>query len=326
MITNADSIKINSNKKVINYNKRLNYYRNNYQYYLILLLPLSFYIIFKYIPMYGLLIAFKDYNFMLGVFKSPWVGLDVFKEIFRDASFWNALINTIKLNVLILIIGFPIPIIFALFLNEISNNTYKRTVQSISYLPHFISWTIAYGIVLLFTVKGTGLVNNLLKIMGFNEINFLYDRGWWTLIYFISFIWKEMGWAAIIYLSALTSINPELYESAAMDGAGRFRCMWSITLPCIKDTIVIMFLLNIGKMMTIGFDQPYMLSNVMVSDISTVLSTYIYDMGLVRARFSFTTAVGMFQAVINFSLLLLADWLAKALGSEGLFGSRKNEK
>jgi putative aldouronate transport system permease protein len=300
--------------------RRAIYFRNNYQYYLILLPPLLFYLIFKYLPMYGLLISFQDYNFMLGVFHSPWVGLDVFKEVFRDSTFWNAFLNTIWLNLLLLLIGFPIPIIFTLFLNEIAGKGFKRTIQSISYLPHFISWVIIYGIILAFVSPQTGLINLLLKSLGMQEINFLFHKGWWVFIYVFSFIWKEMGWSAIIYLAALTAVDPQLYEAAVIDGAGRFKCMWHITLPGIKSTIIIMLLLNIGKMMTISFDQPFNLENVMVKDVSTVLSTYIYDMGLIRARFSFTAAVGLFQSVINFGLLLGADRIAKLLGEEGLFG------
>jgi putative aldouronate transport system permease protein len=300
--------------------KLKSYWRNNYQYYLILLPPLLFYLIFKYIPMYGLLIAFKDYNFITGVWQSPWVGLDVFKEVFHDHSFWVAFFNTIRLNFLTLIAGFPIPIILALFLNEINHSGLKRLVQSISYLPHFISWVIIYGLILAFLTPQTGMVNVLLKQLGFKEINFLFHKGWWVCVYLFSFIWKEVGWSAIIYLAALTAIDPQLYEAAALDGAGRLKCMWHVTLPGIKGTIIIMLLLNIGKMVSIGFDQPYNLQNVMVNDVSSVLSTYIYDMGLIRARFSFSAAVGLFQSLINFSLLLGADRFAKLLGEEGFFG------
>lgn len=304
-------------------NRLKSYWRNNYQYYLMLLPPMLFYIIFKYIPMYGVLIAFKDYNFMLGVFKSPWVGLEVFKEVFRDNTFWNALWNTLRLNLLQLLVGFPVPIIFALFLNEIDNKVYKRVVQSISYLPHFISWTIMYGFVLIFLTKDTGLFNILFKSIGLPQINFLMEKSWWLVTYILSGIWKELGWSAIIYLSALTAIDPQLYEAAAIDGAGKFKCMWHITLPGIKNTIIILLILNIGKMLAIGFDQPYMYGNPMVSEISTVISTYVYEMGLVRARFSFTTAVGLFQSVINLILLLGVDKFAKMLGEEGLFGGGK---
>ncbi len=296
------------------------YLRRNYQYYLMLLPALAFYCIFKYVPMYGVLIAFKDYNFMAGVMKSPWVGWDVFREVFRDQTFWTTLRNTIRLNLLSLIVGFPAPVIFALFLNEMAGKTYKRIIQSISYLPHFISWVIVYGLLLAFLYRETGLVNVLLKRLGFQEINFLAAKGWWYAVYVGSGIWKELGWSAIIYLSAMTAIDPQLYEAASIDGAGRFKLMWHITLPGIKNTFIVMLLLSIGRMMSIGFDQPYMLGNPMVSEISTVISTYVYEMGLVRARFSYTAAVGLFQSVVNLALLLGADRFARLLGEEGLFG------
>ena len=323
MDSNSKYLQPNWDAETERFSRTKSYWRNNYQYYLMLLPPMLFYIIFKYIPMYGVLIAFKDYNFMSGVFKSPWVGLDVFKEVFRDKTFWNAFWNTLRLNLLQLIVGFPIPIIFALFLNEIENKVYKKVVQSISYLPHFISWTIMYGFVLIFVTKDTGLFNVLLKSIGLPQINFLMEKGWWLATYIFSGIWKEVGWSAIIYLSALSAIDPELYEAAAIDGAGKFKCMWHITLPGIKNTIIVLLILNIGKMLAIGFDQPYMYGNAMVSEVSTVLSTYVYEMGLVRARFSFTAAVGLFQSVINLILLLGVDKFAKMLGEDGLFGGVK---
>jgi len=299
------------------------YLIDNYEFYLMLLPAVIFYVLFKYVPMYGVLIAFKDYNFMVGVMKSPWVGMEVFSEVVKDKTFWNALINTLRLNILALVIGFPAPIIFALFLNEMQSSGFKKVVQSISYLPHFLSWVIIYGLILTFVSKETGLINILLKSVGINEVNFLQENGWWLFIYIFSSVWKELGWSAIIYLSALSSIDPSLYEAASIDGAGRFNNMWHVTLPGIKGTIIIILILNIGKVMTIGFDQPYMLGNPKVTEISTVLSTYVYDMGLVRSRFSFTTAVGLFQSLVNFILLIGADWLAKAMGEEGIFGGAR---
>ncbi len=173
---------------------------------------------------------------------------------------------------------------------------------------------------LAFTTKDTGLANVMLKSLGLEQINFLTVKGWWLFIYIFSSVWKDMGWAAIIYLSALSSIDTALYEAAAVDGAGRFKSMWHVTLPGIKSTIVIILILNIGKIMSIGFEQPYLLGNPLVNDISSVISTYVYEMGLVKARYSFTTAVGLFQSLVNFMLLLSADYLAKLLGEEGIFG------
>lgn len=287
--------------------------------YLMLVPGLLFYIVFKYVPLYGILMAFQDYNFMVGVFKSPWVGLDVFREVFRDSGFWQSLSNTLRLNLLALIVSFPIPIVFALLLNEIPKDRFKRTVQSISYLPHFISWVILYGLLLSFTARETGLFNVVLRKLGMNEIGFLSERGWWTAVYLGSGIWKETGWAAIIYLAALSAIDPTLYEAAEVDGANRFHKILHVTLPGIKGTVVVILIMNVGRIMTIGFEQPYLLGNALVADVSTVLSTFIYDRGLLRAQYSFTTAVGLIQSFVNFALLLGADRLARLLSGSGIF-------
>jgi putative aldouronate transport system permease protein len=289
-----------------------------------MLLPgLLFYFIFKYVPIYGIVLAFKDYKFNLGILGSPWIGFDVFKDVFRAKLFWRALGNTIWLNLLSLIVGFPLPVIFALILNELKHNGFKRVVQSISYLPHFISWVILYGIILALTAKNTGIFNVLLRMAGREEISFLTSRGWWLNIFITSSIWKETGWQAILYMSALTAIDPGLYEAAAIDGAGRWKSMIHITLPGIRSTIVILLVLNVGRIMTIGFEKPYLLSNASVSDIGSVLSTYVYTLGIQNAQYSFTTAVGLFQSVVNFGLLVGADRAAKLLGEEGLFGGKK---
>jgi len=306
------------------YLRKNSYFKKNYGLYLMLIPSMAFYIIFKYVPMYGILIAFQKYNIFEGVFRSPWVGLDVFKEILTQKTFWEILINTLRLNILSLVAGFPAPILLALLLNEISATKFKRIVQSISYLPHFISWVIVYGMLLAFLSKDTGLFNVALTHMGMQQVDFLTNQGWWLASYVISGIWKEVGWATILYISAMSSIDPSLYEAASMDGAGRFRCMWNITLPGIKSTIVIILILNIGKLMSIGFEQPYLMGNSMVNNVSNVLSTYIYDTGILKSQFSFTAAVGLFQSVINFALLMIADFLSIKLVGEGLFGGKRN--
>jgi len=307
--------------------RTFNYWRENYDLYLMLLPALAFYFIFRYVPIYGIVLAFKDYKFNLGILGSPWAGLAVFKDVFRSKLFWQAFNNTIWLNMLSLLLGFPLPVIFALVLNEIRITGFKRVVQSISYLPHFISWVILYGIILALTAKNTGIFNSLLVLMGKEQVNFLTSRFWWLFIYVGSSIWKETGWQAILYMSALTAIDPGLYEAAAIDGAGRWKSLVHITLPGIRSTIVILLILNIGRILTIGFEKPYLLSNASVSDIGSVLSTYVFTLGIQRAQYSFTTAVGLFQSVINFSLLIAADRIAKTLGEDGLFAGRaKNAK
>lgn len=299
--------------------KKRTYLRNNYEYYLMLLPAAALYIIFRYVPINGLLMAFENYNFMVGVFKSHWVWFSVFADAFRQSTFWQAFFNTIWLNLLSLLIQFPIPIIFTLLLNEVVGRKFKRTVQTISYMPHFISWVIIYGVVLAFVNSDTGLINLLLKSIGVKSVEFLTVKGWWVFIYVFTGVWKETGWSAIIYLAALGSINPELYEAAEIDGANRLGKMWHVTLPGIKGTIVILLLLSIGGMISIGFEQPWLFGNALVSDISSVLSTYIYTRGITQAQFSYATAVGLFQQVVNFILLLLANYSAKLLGEEGLF-------
>jgi len=301
---------------------RKSYWKNNYDLYLMLLPAILFYIIFKYVPIYGITMAFKDYKFNLGIMGSPWAGFTVFKEVFASQMFWRAFRNTIYLNMFTLIIGFPVPIIFALLLNEVKFSRFKRITQSISYLPHFISWVIFYGILLALTSKNTGVFNVLLQNAGKEQISFLTSKGWWLIVYVVSSIWKETGWQAILFLNALTSIDPGLYEAAAIDGASRWKSLIHITLPGIKSTIVILLILNIGKIMTIGFEKPYLMSNSSVSDIGSVLSTYVYELGIKNAQYSMTTAVGLFQSIINFMLLLGADWVAKKLGEEGLFGGK----
>jgi putative aldouronate transport system permease protein len=296
------------------------YLANYYEYYLMLIPAIAFYFIFKYFPMYGILMAFKDYNFMIGVFKSPWVGFSVFKEVFREAAFWQALFNTLWLNVLCLAVQFPFPIIFALLLNELINKRFKKIVQTISYMPHFVSWIIVYGLMLALVDKGSGLINVFISKMGIESIDFLIHKGWWLFLFVFAGTWKEMGWSAIIYLAALSSIDSALYEAAEIDGANRFKKIWHVTIPGIKGTIIILLILNIGSLVNIGFEQPYLFGNAMVSDISSVLSTFIYDRGIVRAQFSYTTAVGLFQQVVNFILLLMANRTIKLLGEEGLFG------
>lgn len=301
----------------------LSYFLHNYDLYLMLIPAMIFYVLFKYIPMYGVLIAFEKYNLFEGVFKSQWVGLSVFKDVMSQKTFWHILMNTLRLNLISLIVGFPAPIILALLLNEIVNEKFKKIVQSISYLPHFISWVIVYGMLVAFVSPDTGLFNIVLKHFGLNQVNFLLQKNTWLATYVLSGVWKDIGWGTILYISALTSIDTSLYEAASIDGCGRFKSMLHVTLPGIKSTIVILLIMGIGKIANIGFEQPYLMGNAMVSDISSVLSTYIYDNGLVKAQFSFTTAVGLFQSVVNFILLMSADFIARAMGEDGLFGGKK---
>lgn len=278
----------------------------------IMLIPvIAYYVLFKYWPMGGLVIAFKNYNFADGILNSPWVGLKNFHILFSSSNTLQILWNTFWLSFLSLVFGFPMPIFLAILLNEVRKSWFKRWVQTIVYLPHFFSWVIVSGIVLSLFATDYGSINKVLGLFGIEPINFLYESNSWLAIFVGSGIWKEMGFSTIIYLAALTTIDPSLYESAAMDGAAKWRQMWHVTIPGIRHTIILLLILAMGKIMEVGFDQVYNLQNAGVSDVSEVISTYIYKIGLGNAQFSLTTAMGFFESIISCSLVLIANRIAK---------------
>ena len=291
----------------------------NYKWIYLMLLPVMvYYIIFKYIPMYGITIAFKDYNVFKGVLESPWCGLEVFQKILGNKNFWEAIKNTLLLNVLTLLVSFPLTIIVSLVLNEVMSAKFKKVTQSILYLPHFISWVVVAGIATnLFSMQG-GTVNHILNTLGIDSVPFLSDNAWWVFTYVICNVWKEIGWGTIIYLAALTGVDESLYEAAYLDGATKFQRLIYITLPSIKSVIVTMLILQISKMMTIGLDAPLLLGNKKVMGVSEVISTYTYRLGIERAKYSDSTAIGLFQSVINIIILFAADKFAKAIGEDGI--------
>lgn len=286
--------------------------------YVMLLPVLLYYIIFKYVPMYGITMAFKDYNVFKGVFESPWCGFDVFQKIFDNKNFWLVVRNTLSLNLLTLAVSFPLTIVVSLMLNEIMSAKFKKVTQSILYLPHFVSWVVVAGIATnLFSQQG-GTVNHILNMLGASSIPFLSDEGWWIFTYVICNVWKEIGWGTIIYLAALTGVDESLYEAAYLDGATKFQRLIYITLPSIKSVIVTMLILQISKMMTIGLDAPLLLDNNKVINVAEVISTYTYRLGIESAKYSESTAIGLFQSVINIIILFAADKFAKAIGEEGI--------
>lgn len=291
----------------------------NYKWIYLMLLPvMAYYVIFKYVPMYGITIAFKDYNVFQGILESPWCGLEVFQKILGNKNFWEAIKNTLLLNVLMLLVSFPLTIIVSLMLNEVMSAKFKKVTQSILYLPHFISWVVVAGIATnLFSMQG-GTVNHILNTMGIDSIPFLSDNAWWIFTYVICNVWKEIGWGTIIYLAALTGVDESLYEAAYLDGATKFQRLIYITLPSIKSVIVTMLILQISKMMTIGLDAPLLLGNKKVMGVSEVISTYTYRLGIERAKYSDSTAIGLFQSVINIIILFAADKFAKAIGEDGI--------
>lgn len=286
--------------------------------YLLLLLPILYIIVFRYAPIYGVVMAFQDYNIFAGISGSEWVGLDVFKFIFSQDSFYRALKNTLALNLMDLVAGFPAPIILALLLNELRYARFKKITQTVLYLPHFLSWVIIGGMVYLMFSTG-GIVNTFLDNLGFAKIEFLSQKISWLGMYIGVGVWQNVGWGTILYLAAMTGINKELYEASDMDGCSRLRKVWHITLPGIKPTINILLILQIGRMISIGFDRPFVMGNSLVNEYSDVISTYVYRIGIGSGDFSQATAVGLFQSIVGLVLLIAANFVANKLGEQGIW-------
>ena len=284
-----------------------------------LLLPILYFLVFKYVPMTNIVIAFKDYNIFRGVWDSPWVGWKWFEQTFQSRDFYSALRNTLVLNVLDLVMGFPAPIILAILLNELPFQSYKKLTQTVIYLPHFLSWIIIAGMANQLFAPSGGLVNIMLGNMGIGPIDFLMNKGLWISTYVGLGVWKEMGWGTIIYLAAITGINPELYEAAEVDGASRWRKIWHVTLPGIRPTIVVLLIMNLGRILGSEFDRPYTLANPTVMQVADVISTMVYRVGIRSSQFSLTSAIGLFQSVICVIFLIAANSIAKRAGERGVW-------
>jgi putative aldouronate transport system permease protein len=294
------------------------YWDNRYLY--MLFLPgILYFLIFRYVPIYGLVIAFKDYTFSEGIMGSPWVGLAVFKEMFASPAFWDVFKNTIVISLLQFAFGFPAPIIFALLLNEITAMKPKKAFQTISYLPHFVSWVILAGLFSQFLSPSTGPVNILLQALGQKPIYFMADPKWFVFVLILTEVWKSIGWGSIIYLAALSGIDAEMYEAASIDGAGRWVKMKSITLPSLAPVITVMLILAIGKLVNDNFDQIFNMYNPAVYKVADVMSTYLYRKGLEDMEYSLATAMGLFKNVIAFAMVMGANALAKRINENGIW-------
>lgn len=292
----------------------------NCKYLYLLLLPLLLdIIIFRYVPLYGLQIAFKDYNIVQGINASSWVGFDNFISFFQSPYFWPLLSNTLLISGYLIIFGFPAPIILALILNEVKSKMFKGLVQTVSYLPHFIASVVVVGMVVGFLAPETGIVNNLLEKLGFGSVYFLANPKYFRTIYVCMSLWKSVGFSAIIYIAAIASINMELYEAACLDGAGRFRRLWHITLPGIKPTIIILFILRLGGILDVDWQEILLLANPLTKGVSDVLQTFVYERGLIDADFSYATAVNVFKSVIGFILVLSANKISKTVSETHIF-------
>jgi len=293
-------------------------FRRNKMLYLLVVPVLLFYLIFQYRPMYGALIAFKDYTPTLGVVDSPWVGLDNFNRFFNSVYFNRLIKNTVLLSVYNLVFGFPAPIILALLLNEIKSKKFKGATQTVTYLPHFISLIVVTGMLRDFSLT-SGLFNDIITFFGGQRSALLQNPKLYRGIYVASSIWQEVGWGSIIYLSALSSVDSELYEAAQIDGAGKWKQMLNITLPGIAPTIIIMLTMKIGTLMNMGYEKTILLYNPATYETADIISSYVYRVGLLEQDWSYSTAIGLFNSIINLTLLLIANKLAKRFSETSLW-------
>lgn len=295
-------------------------YLKRKKYLYIMMIPGVFYfLIFHYVPMYGVLIAFKDFSFKKGILGSDWIGLENFRYMFQLDNFYTVFKNSISLSLLRIVFTFPIPILLALLMNDIKNARYQKFLQTLFYLPHFVSWVVIGSILVNFLSPVNGVINNIIRMLGGEPIFFLAENKYFSPIVVITSIWKDAGWGTIIYLAAITGISGEMYEAAKIDGANKIKCLLYITLPCIKSTIVTMLILRLGSIMNNGFEQIFILQNARNLGVSEVFETYTYRLGLLNGRYSFATTVGLFTSVVGIIFLLASNMISKKLGEEGLW-------
>lgn len=295
------------------------YMKQNIWLYIFLIPGLLFLIIFKYIPMGGIVIAFQDFKVTRGFLGSEWVGLEHFRYLFHSEDFYRVFQNSILISVYRLVWGFPVPIILSLMLNEMRTQKYKRTMQTVLYLPHFISWVVVVGMVTNLLSPSTGIVNHVLAAMGRETIPFMTTPKYFRSILVITDIWKGAGWGTIVYMAAISGIDPSYYEAAIVDGATRLQRIRYITLPCIASTIVVMLIMRTGAILNNGFEQVYLMQNALVNEVAEIFETYTYNVGLKEGRFSFATAVGIFQSIVGCILLFITNFTSKKIGGGGLW-------
>lgn len=286
--------------------------------YLMMLPGVAYFIIFRYVPMYGVLMAFKDYQPFLGFSGSEWVGMKHFNRFFGDPLFWRLLRNTFLLATYNIVFFFPLPIIVSLMLNELRKEAYKRTIQTLIYIPHFMSWVVIVSIAYLFFTTEGGIVNEAIASFGGSKVQFLLSPNWFRTFITGEVIWKETGWGTIIFLAALAGVDTQLYEAARMDGANRFRQLWHITLPAIRSTIVILLILRLGNFLDTGFEQIWLHLNALNRGVGEVFDTYVYSIGVGQGQYSYSTAVGLFKSIVGLVLVFSANYLAKRFGEEGI--------
>lgn len=293
--------------------------KNSYQLYIFVLPAFLFFLIFSYIPMYGVIIAFKDYVPTLGVFGSPWVGFKHFERFFSSYYFWDLIKNTLGINIYSLIVGFPLPIILALALNESKDGIFKKFTQTVTYAPNFISVVVISGMLISFLSPSTGIINHFLEFFGFQRHDFMSDPRWFKTIYVLSGVWQGTGWGSVIYLAALSGVDTQLHEAATVDGASRWQRVLYINLPTIIPTMVILLIMNCGSLMSMGFEKILLLQNPLNMSSSNVIATFVYKQGLLDAQYSYAAAVGLFNSVINAILLISVNKITKKMSDTSLF-------
>jgi len=291
----------------------------NWQLYIFVLPAFLYFLIFHYIPMYGVQIAFKNFIPTLGIWGSEWVGFDHFIRFFESYYFWDLIKNTLGISIYELLVGFPLPIILALALNEVKDNFFKRTVQTVTYAPHFISVVVMSGMIIAFLSPATGIINHAIQFLGFEPIAFLSDPAWFKTVYVLSGVWQSTGWGTIIYLAALSGVDPQHHEAAIVDGATRFQRIWYINIPAIVPTMIILLIMNVGSIMALSFEKILLLQNPLNLESSNVIATFVYQAGLLDAQYSFASAVGLFNAVINAILLVIVNKIAKKTSETSLW-------
>jgi putative aldouronate transport system permease protein len=293
--------------------------RRHWQLYLLISLPVAYFILFKYVPILGVQIAFKDLNPIKGIWASPWVGFKHFQSFFEHPNFWLLIKNTMYLSLYSLAVGFPAPILLALMLNELKNGLFKRSVQMITYAPYFISTVVMVSMIILFLSPRIGVIDHIRTSLGLASINFMGKPSLFSTIFVLSDVWQFMGYSAIIYIAALAGVNPHLYEASKIDGATRLQKIIHIDIPSIMPVMVLLLILNMGHLLSIGFEKVYLLQNPLNIGASEIISTYVYKVGLVQANYSFSSAVGLFNSFINLMLLLFANYGARRITGSGLF-------
>lgn len=295
------------------------YLKRHLPFYLLLMPGVLYFVAFKYVPLFGSVIAFQDYNIYGGFWRSDWVGLHWFEQFFTFPQFQRLLRNTIVISFYQLIFAFPAPIILALLLNELRSMALRRTVQTIVYMPHFLSWVIIGGFGYMLLSPQVGLVNHMIKAFGYDPVYFLQETSWFRTIIVSSGVWKEMGWSAIVFIAAIAGISPSLYEAARMDGAGRRKMMLHITIPGMLPAIMLLFLLKIGHILDLGFEQIYVFLNPITFEVGDVIDTYAYREGIIKGEYGLTTAIGLFKSIVGFALLVVANRLSRVTTGERLF-------